>query len=86
MGNSLYRDALDTQLLADYNTGGGDLSIPSIPSKTATTRPEDYDTDRDGMADAWERTMYGDLSKLSIGDEDGDGYTNIEAFFYYLTN
>ncbi len=41
---------------------------------------DDYDTDLDGMADAWEVANYGDLSTSSGDDTDGDGYTNLEEF------
>jgi len=51
--------------------------LPNLPTNE---RPSNYDTDQDGMADAWEIRKFGDLSKLDTGDEDGDGYTNIEEF------
>ncbi len=53
--------------------------------RTATTRPANYDTDNDGMPDAWE-SAYG-LSPTSAsgangnnGDFDSDGYTNVEEY------
>lgn len=42
------------------------------------------DTDKDGMEDNWERNTFGDLSKSSNGDEDNDGYTNVEEYLNYL--
>ena len=57
-----------------YNT---DEHIGTIPNNT---RAGNYDTDGDGMADVWETTTFGDLTKTSAGDEDSDGYTNIEEF------
>ncbi len=38
------------------------------------------DVDLDGMADAWELTAYGDLSRDGRGDADGDGYTDLEEY------
>jgi len=40
------------------------------------------DSDRDGMADGWERTRRLNPNSPSdnIGDDDGDGYTNVEEF------
>ncbi|MBC3758977.1 hypothetical protein H7U19_11210 [Hyunsoonleella sp. SJ7] len=53
----------------------------SIPSNI---RPDDYDTDGDGMPDEWERLVFGDLTKEANGDEDGDGYSNLEEFLYQI--
>lgn len=85
VGNSLFRESLEQTLIDDYYAGTGNYSIPNIPTKTATSRAASYDTDNDGMADAWERAIFGDLSKSANGDENGDGYTNLETFFYSLT-
>ncbi|MBQ4915640.1 hypothetical protein J8L85_14385 [Maribacter sp. MMG018] len=83
-GNSLYQDSMDEQAISDYFNNTGSFGSLNVPNKESTSRPSDYDTDNDGMADAWERAMYGDLSKTANGDEDGDGYTNLEAFLYSL--
>ena len=32
------------------------------------------------MADLWENNTFGNLTRIANGDEDGDGYTNIEEF------
>jgi hypothetical protein len=37
------------------------------------------------MADSWEISIFGDLSKTSNGDANDDGYTNLEEFLYWLT-
>ncbi|MET7030265.1 CBM96 family carbohydrate-binding protein [Sediminicola luteus] len=84
VGNSIHRDALDKQLLADYATGGGGLSNISVPSKTATSRPDNYDTDKDGMADSWEIATFGDLSKTATGKDLNADYTNLEVFLHSL--
>ncbi len=45
------------------------------------------DNDNDGMADSYESSLgLNDALNDSAGDVDGDGYTNIEEYFYYLTN
>ncbi|MFV9551025.1 Ig-like domain-containing protein [Algibacter sp. PT7-4] len=59
------------------------LNFPVIPENT---RPAGYDTDRDGMADEWERRTYGDLSKTGKDDTDGDGYTDLEEFLNLVDN
>ena len=53
--------------------------LPSIPNNT---HGGSYDTDNDGMADAWEIREFGDLDEGYGGDFDGDGYENIEEFFF----
>lgn len=51
--------------------------LPSIPHNT---RVSDYDSDNDGMADAWEIRNFGNLNQSYRGDFDGDGYENIEEY------
>ncbi|TLF44552.1 hypothetical protein [Maribacter aurantiacus] len=85
VGNSLYRDSLDENWINSYINKNGVFGFTSVPPKQNSARPANYDTDNDGMADEWERSVFGDLSKSSNGDEDGNGYSNIESFFYYLT-
>lgn len=51
---------------------------PTLPNNS---RPGTFDTDNDGMADAWELLTFGDLTRTATGDEDSDGYTNIEEYF-----
>ncbi|WP_157491618.1 Ig-like domain-containing protein [Maribacter thermophilus] len=83
-GNSLYQDSMDEQAISDYFNNTGNFNSLKVPNKESSARSDNYDTDKDGMADAWERAMFGDLSKTANGDEDGDGYTNLEAFLYSL--
>ena len=54
--------------------------IGSVSSTPVSSRPSDYDSDNDGMADAWEVAKFGDLSRDGKGDLDGDGYTDLEEF------
>lgn len=79
-----YRDSFDTSQLeivrnnAYYERmNASNWVLPEIPH---STRPDSYDTDKDGMADAWEIRTFGNLEQSYRGDFDGDGYTNIEEF------
>ena len=49
------------------------------------TRPPDFDTDRDGLPDAWELAYKLDpKSPDNNGDADNDGYTNLEEFLHEI--
>ena len=49
-------------------------------------RPAGWDTDGDGMPDAWERSHALDPGNPADGngDADGDGYTNLEEYLNSL--
>jgi hypothetical protein len=57
--------------------------LPSIPNNF---RPMSYDSDNDGMADAWEMRAFGNLNQSYRGDFDGDGYENIEEYMNQVDN
>lgn len=83
-----YRDPFDSSQLeivrnnANYNAmNASNWVLPEIPHNT---RPDSYDTDNDGMADAWEIRRFGNLNQSYRDDFDGDGYTNIEEFMYQV--
>jgi len=63
--------------ILSFRQFASDWSMPDVPQNT---RPADFDTDKDGMADAWERRVIGDLSQSYNQDHDGDGYPNIEEY------
>ena len=91
------RDAIDARVINEFYDGTGRIGIGENirtgghnvnVQRTwdvygpATYHPDDYDTDRDGMPDAWERA-YGldpDDGSDHTGDKDKDGYTNIEEY------
>ncbi|QDO94316.1 T9SS type A sorting domain-containing protein [Formosa sediminum] len=77
-------DLLDTEWLTNVQKGiyteRLETSAYKVPAFTSKTRPSDYDTDQDGMADEWERKTFGNLNKDGLGDADGDGYTDLEEF------
>lgn len=89
VGASLVRDAVDEILvsqLLSYGTAGqilnteDDNGIPGNVGTVANGTPP-TDTDRDGMPDAWEieRGLNPNVAD-DTGDDDLDGYTNIEEY------
>lgn len=86
-----YLDTMDTHYIEDTRNGtiwsGGteyvnktDENALVYPVLPTNTRPEDYDTDRDGMPDFWEIAKFGNLNRTGSDDFDGDGYTDLEEF------
>ncbi|PCJ95908.1 MAG: hypothetical protein COA50_08085 [Flavobacteriaceae bacterium] len=80
----VFRDSFDTSQLSIVENNQNYTSqvvsnwiLPTIPNNN---RPESYDTDNDGMADAWEMQQFGDLKQSYRGDYNGDGYENIEEY------
>lgn len=79
------RDALDTQVVADFSEGDGNIitdedsvgGFLTIDEGSACT-----DTDGDGMPDVWETANGLNTADASDrnGDADGDGYTNLEEY------
>ncbi|MAX71652.1 MAG: hypothetical protein CMC76_11255 [Flavobacteriaceae bacterium] len=84
---NIYRDSKDTgdlnMIINDTYNGSFFDDISSIPHPTlpTNTRPTGYDTDNDGMPDAWE-TANG--LNPNVADNNGNdldaGYTNLEVF------
>ncbi len=78
-----YLDSYDTALIDETINGvQGVLGNKSWmqPTLPENTRAATFDTDKDGMADAWEISQFGDLSQNATEDFDGDGYENIEEY------
>lgn len=77
-------DSYDLGLLSDAeNEVSSNYSSSSVIPLTSETFSAGYDTDNDGMEDAWEIARNGSISLTATGDDDSDGYTNIEEFFEY---
>ena len=82
------RDGVDARIIADFDAGTGtykeDVVYPDdFPAFQDIPPPAD--TDNDGMADPWELSEGSNVGvDDSAGDLDGDGYTNIEEYLYYL--
>jgi hypothetical protein len=81
------RDPIDTRIINDVRNGvSNTIAIepwpavwPSLAAGTAYV-----DSDHDGMADVWEESNFGVLTRgsptISTGDFDNDGYTDLEEF------
>lgn len=88
-GASLVRDDVDKRFFRDVKNRTGALidsqdevgGWPELESSPAPT-----DTDRDGMPDMWEKARKLDPAnpKDRNGDQDGDGYTNLEEYLNSL--
>jgi hypothetical protein len=86
-GSSLVRDSVDERIIANIAKGKGKLidsqdEVGGWDDYPAVRRPDDWDMDRDGMPNEWEK-MHGldpGDSADRNGDKDGDGYTNLEEY------
>ena len=72
-------------IIADIKSGSGRLidSVSDVggwPDHETSTRPKD--SDDDGMPDKWEtaRGLNPNDASDGNGDDDGDGYTNLEEY------
>ncbi len=79
------RDVVDQRVVADVTNGTGRIidhpaEVGGWPEMPVVSRPDDYDTDNDGMPDAWETARFGSLGRDGRGDANNDGYTDIEDF------
>lgn len=71
----------ETNTNGDGSKYGFGLGIYDVPEIANSIRPNDYDTDKDGMPDLWEiANGFNPNTDDSAGDQDGDGYTNVEEF------
>lgn len=88
-GTCQHRDAVELRLIAQLGSLGtkgaiiaDESAVGGQPAVTQVTRPAGFDTDGDGMPDAWE-TAHGLDPKSATdgnGDRNGDGYTNVEEY------
>ncbi|MDB5325575.1 MAG: cellulose-binding family, partial [Phycisphaerales bacterium] len=84
------RDGIDARIVNDTRTfRGGNIryaeDVGGWINVAEVRRPKDFDTDGDGMPDAWE-IAHGLDPKVDDhnGDYNHDGYTNIEKYFHDL--
>jgi hypothetical protein len=84
------RDSVDTRLVGHVSNRNGGIinsqsSVGGYPSITVNVRDANFDTDGDGMSNAWE-TANGTNPSVADnnGDVDGDGYTNLEEYINSL--
>ncbi|MCC9607334.1 GDSL-type esterase/lipase family protein [Blastopirellula sp. JC732] len=90
-------DQHDARIIQEVITGecryrGSQTDLPGLPDSQADVggwedypvvrRGADWDTDQDGMPDAWEQANQLDPQNAADGnlDRDADGYTNLEAY------
>lgn len=80
-------DSVDKAGQAYYAAGTGewtdDISEEDWPT-FSTSGDNPTDSDSDGMWDTTETAVFGDLSKDGTADSDGDGYSDIEEYLFYL--
>lgn len=88
-GASLNRDACDDRIVQEVLTGTGQVpdsqyDVGGWP--TLLSLPALADADKDGMADAWEEANGLNPADASDrnGDEDSDGFTNLEEYINSL--
>ncbi|MES1165271.1 MAG: hypothetical protein ABUR63_05925 [Verrucomicrobiota bacterium] len=94
-GTCQHRDPVESRLIAQLGSLGtqgsiiaDESAVGGQPATTQATRPAGFDTDGDGMADAWE-TAHGLDPKSATdgnGDRNGDGYTNVEEYLNELAD
>jgi hypothetical protein len=85
VGASKARDAVDMRIVNDVRNRTGKIidsqnDVGGWPALRTMTPPTD--TDRDGMPDAWEAPRGLDANNAADrnGDDDCDGYTNLEEY------
>ncbi|MBV7268361.1 Ig-like domain-containing protein [Winogradskyella luteola] len=86
VGNYKYRDSEDDRAMSDVANREGtdnvtDNTFPEYNDGTPYT-----DSDNDGMADSWENSEFGNLSKDGTDDTDSNGYSDFEDFLGYLAD
>lgn len=84
------RDAIDERIVCEVLSGEGSIidspsEVGGYPDFALGQAP--VDSDHDGMPDAWEadRGLDSDDPRDGAQDPDGDGYTHIEDYLYWLT-
>ena len=61
-------------------TAHHDAFINSVSSTPINVHPSGYDSDNDGMPDAWEMDRFNTLSNNGQTDTDNSGYTDVEDY------
>ena len=91
-GCSLARDAVDERLIESILNKTGKVidsqdEVGGWDRYPAIVRPPGFDTDQDGMPDAWEGKLDLNPDDPADGnqDRDNDGFTNLEEYLNGLT-
>ncbi|GAA2693478.1 hypothetical protein GCM10010428_71710 [Actinosynnema pretiosum subsp. pretiosum] len=88
------RDAVDTRIVAETRTTSGGIvneynqsEWNAIWNAAQVSAPSGWDTDRDGMPNAWESANGLNPNTADHnGDADGDGYRNLEEYLDHAAN
>ena len=88
------RDALDARIINGVKNDTGrfanlDDEVGGYPIRESVKRPDDFDKDKDGMADAWELENGLDPTNPEDGKQlasDNSGYTNLEKYLNSLVD
>lgn len=87
-GASVARDSIDTRVIQNVRNNSGNIinsqdEVGGLPKLNPGISPQD--TDQDGMPDDWEttRALNPDIPD-DDGDDDNDGYTNLEEYLNSL--
>ena len=90
-GCSLVRDTVDERIIANIAMQKGILidsqrQVGGWDPYSIERRQKDWDIDRDGIPDYWEKSNGLDAEDPSdgISDQDGDGYSNLEEYINSL--
>jgi len=84
------RDSVDANIVAKVQTGTGHIinyetDVGGYPTYAQISRDANFDTDHDGMSNAWELAHGLDPNVANNnGDIDNDGYTNLEEYLMDL--
>ncbi len=75
-GDSLYLPTVTAANAGSYRV----IITNATGSITSTAATFSIDANGNGMADAWELLYFGNLNQLPLGDNDGDGISNLDEF------
>ncbi len=83
-GNPISGATSDSLVLTNVSAGNeGQYSVVvtnSAGNATSANATLFIDSDRDGLADSWEQTNFGNLTQSATGDFDNDGVSNLDEF------
>jgi hypothetical protein len=100
VGASLWRDAIDQRVIESLAQRGGRLidsqeqlrdaagRLPGIDDLAEVRRPPGFDSDGDGLPDAFEAARQLDPQNPADGNQTSlsrDGYTNLEVYLHEMT-